>query len=164
VRDGPNHGAADVILGPGATVHKSANVYGCEIGADSHVAAFVEIQRNVIVGDRCKISSHSFLCEGVTIEDEVFIGHHVCFTNDRLPRATNDVGQLLAYGEWRLESTVVKRRASVGSGSVILPGVVIGEGALVGAGSVVTRDVHAGDVVAGCPARVLRSAWPEPTE
>jgi UDP-2-acetamido-3-amino-2,3-dideoxy-glucuronate N-acetyltransferase len=154
----PPTGANGVTLGPGAKVHALANVYGCTIGAESRVAAFVEIQRGVVVGERCKISSHSFLCEGVTIEDEVFIGHHVCFTNDRLPRATNDDGHLLGDGEWTLERTVVKRRASVGSGSVILPGVVIGEGALIGAGSVVTHDVQSGDVVAGNPARVLRSA------
>lgn len=164
MREGPTNRAPNVILGHGATVHELANVYGCTIGADSHIAAFVEIQRGVVVGDRCKISSHAFLCEGVTIEDEVFVGHHVCFTNDRLPRATNDEGLLLGDGEWTLERTVVRRKASVGSGAVILPGVVIGEGALIGAGSVVTHDVSAGDVVVGCPARVLRSSGGEPKE
>lgn len=129
------------------------NVYGCEIGAGTRVGPFVEIQRGAEIGERCKISSHSFICEGVRIEDEVFVGHGVVFTNDRRPRATGADGELLA--EFELETTVVRRHASIGSGAVILPGVEIGEGALVGAGAVVTRDVAAGATVVGNPAREL---------
>lgn len=129
------------------------NVYGCEIGAGTRVGPFVEIQRGAEIGERCKISSHSFICEGVRIEDEVFVGHGVVFTNDRRPRATGADGELLA--EFELETTVVRRHASIGSGAVILPGVEIGEGALVGAGAVVTRDVAAGTTVVGNPAREL---------
>lgn len=150
----------DVQLGAGTTVHSLTNLYGCKLGDDTRVGPFVEIQRGVDIGSRCKISSHSFICEGVTIEDEVFIGHHVCFTNDRMPRATNPDGSLQVADDWNMERTLVCKQASIGSGSVILPGITIGRGALVGAGSVVTRDVPAGAVVAGNPARVLSAGIP----
>lgn len=146
---------SDVKLGSGTTVHELTNLYGCTLGDDTRVGPFVEIQRGVVVGSRCKVSSHSFICEGVTIEDEVFIGHHVCFTNDRLPRATNPDGSIQTADDWVLEQTLVAKGASIGSGAVICPGVTIGEGALVGAGSVVTKDVPAGATVVGNPARVL---------
>lgn len=151
----------DVVLSDGVIVHAFANLYGCTIGADSTIGAFVEIQKGVTVGKRCKISSHSFLCEGVTIEDEVFIGHHVCFTNDRFPVATTTSGARVAEGEWKLEATLVARGASIGSGTVILPGVTIGAGAIIGAGSVVTRDVTHGMIVAGTPAKLLRRRPPK---
>jgi len=154
--DSFNRVADDVSLGDGVKVHGFANLYGCSLGDETTVGAFVEIQKGVIIGRRCKISSHSFICEGVTIEDEVFIGHHVCFTNDVYPRSTTADGDLQSEGDWELIETIVKRRASVGSGAVILAGLTIGEGSLVGAGSVVTKDVAAGTVVAGNPARVLR--------
>jgi UDP-2-acetamido-3-amino-2,3-dideoxy-glucuronate N-acetyltransferase len=131
------------------------NLYGCKIGAESRIGIFVEVQSGVSIGARCKISSHSFVCEGVTIEDEVFIAHGVMFSNDRLPRAANEDGTLMAGGDWKLEPTRVKSRASIGSGAVILPGVVIGEGALVGAGAVVTKSVPDHAIVAGNPARVV---------
>jgi acetyltransferase-like isoleucine patch superfamily enzyme len=131
------------------------NLYGCAIGAETKIGAFVEIQKNATIGERCKISSHSFICEGVTIEDEVFIGHGVMFINDRKPRATAD-GQLQTEADWCVIPTLVKRGASIGSGAVILCGVVINEGALIGAGAVVTKDVPARTVVAGVPARLLR--------
>ena len=154
--DSFNRVADDVSLGEGVKVHGFANLYGCSLGDETTVGAFVEIQKGVIIGRRCKISSHSFICEGVTIEDEVFIGHHVCFTNDVYPRSTTADGDLQSEGDWELIETIVKRQASVGSGAVILAGLTIGEGSLVGAGSVVTKDVAAGTVVAGNPARVLR--------
>ena len=131
------------------------NLYGCKIGAESRIGIFVEVQSGVSIGARCKISSHSFVCEGVTIEDEVFIGHGVMFSNDRLPRATNEDGTLMVGGDWKLEATRVRSRASIGSGALILPGVVIGEGALVGAGAVVTKNVPDHAIVAGNPARVV---------
>ena len=137
-------------------MHCFANLYGCEIGDDSRVGAFVEIQKNAHIGARCKISSHTFVCEGVTIEDEVFVGHGVMFINDRDPRAANADGSPQTETDWRVVPTRVCRGASIGSGAVILAGVTIGPGALVGAGAVVTRDVEAGAVVAGCPARFLR--------
>jgi acetyltransferase-like isoleucine patch superfamily enzyme len=133
------------------------NLYGCAVGKGTSIAAFVEIQKNAVVGERCKISSHAFICEGVTIEDECFIGHHVCFVNDRYPKATLSDGVLQTDADWEVIPTRVARRASIGSGAVILCGVTIGEGALVGAGAVVTRDVPAGHVVAGVPARTLRT-------
>jgi len=133
------------------------NLYGCEIGAETTVGPFVEIQADVVIGERCKISSHSFICSGVVIEDEVFVGHGVMFTNDRLPRATTEGGLLQGPDDFELEPTVVQHRASIGSGAVILPGVTIGREALVGAGAVVTRDVPDRSIVAGCPARVLRA-------
>ncbi|CAN5776468.1 acyltransferase [soil metagenome] len=151
-----NRISPDVELGPGAKVHAFANLYRCKIGAETTVGAFVEIQGGVIVGQRCKISSHSFLCEGVAVEDEVFIGHHVCFTNDLYPRSTTNSGEMQDSVDWKVVSTTVRRRASIGSGAVILGGVEIGEQALVGAGSVVTKDVPAGTIVAGNPARVMR--------
>lgn len=156
-----NRISADVELGEDVVVHGFANLYGCRIGAGSRIGTFVEIQRGVAVGERCKVSSHAFLCEGVTIEDQVFVGHHVCFTNDRDPRATRPDGSLQGAEDWALEPTVVRRGASIGSGALILPGVTIGVGALVGAGAVVTRDVPDGAVVAGVPARQQRSR-PEP--
>jgi acetyltransferase-like isoleucine patch superfamily enzyme len=146
-----------VQLGENTVVHCFANLYGCRIGDDSRVGAFVEIQKNVTIGSRCKISSHSFLCEGVTIEDEVFVGHGVMFTNDRYPRATTAGGVPQSGDDWQVTPTRVCRKASIGSGVVILPGVTIGAGAMVGAGAVVTRDVPPGAIVAGCPARVLRT-------
>lgn len=131
------------------------NLYGCTIGDESRIGTFVEIQKNAFVGARCKVSSHTFICEGVHIEDEVFIGHGVMFTNDRFPRATNDDGSLQTEADWKLEITRVKRRASIGSNATIIAGVTIGECALVGAGAVVTRDVPDYAIVAGVPARVI---------
>jgi len=148
--------APDVKLGRGVRLSKFINLYGCEIGEDTKIGAFVEIQKNATVGRRCKISSHTFICEGVSIEDNVFIGHSVTFINDSYPRATTEAGELQTESDWAVEKTLVKRGASVGSGSTILSKVVIGENAIVGAGSVVTRDVPANTIVAGNPARVLR--------
>jgi len=148
--------APDVKLGRGVKLSKFINLYGCEIGEETKIGAFVEIQKNATVGRRCKISSHTFICEGVTIEDRVFIGHGVNFINDSYPRATAETGELQTDSDWAVEKTLVKRGASVGSGSTILARVVIGENAIVGAGSVVTRDVPANSIVAGNPARVLR--------
>jgi acetyltransferase-like isoleucine patch superfamily enzyme len=149
--------AGDVVLAPNVKVFHPdlVNLYGCTIGEESRIGIFVEVQSGVSIGARCKISSHSFVCEGVVIEDEVFIGHGVMFTNDRLPRATNNEGALMTAGEWKLETTLVKRRASIGSGAVIMPGVVIGENALVGGGAVVTKSVPDHAIVAGNPARVV---------
>jgi acetyltransferase-like isoleucine patch superfamily enzyme len=148
--------APDVKLGKGVKLSKFINLYGCEIGDDTKIGAFVEIQKNASVGRRCKISSHTFVCEGVTIEDNVFIGHGVTFINDSYPRATTADGELQTEADWGVEKTVVKRGASIGSGSTILSKVVIGENAIVGAGSVVTRDVPANTIVAGNPAKILR--------
>src|ERR1700722_11880525 len=133
------------------------NLYGCTVGDDSRIGSFVEIQKNSAIGARCKISSHSFICEGVTIEDEVFVGHGVMFTNDRHPRATNEDGSLQTEDDWRCIGTLVRRGAAIGSGATLLCGITIGERATVGAGSVVTRDVAPGTVVAGNPARVMKS-------
>ncbi len=152
--------APDVKLGQRVKIFAFTNLYGCEIGDDVKVGAFVEIQKGVRVGNRCKISSHSFLCEGVTIEEEVFIGHGVTFINDRYPRAANADGSLQTEADWKCIATTVKRGAAIGSGATILCGVVIGERATVGAGSVVTKDVPAGATVAGNPARLLRPAPP----
>jgi UDP-2-acetamido-3-amino-2,3-dideoxy-glucuronate N-acetyltransferase len=148
--------APDVELGVGVQIYGFVNLYGCRIGDGTRIGPFVEIQRNASVGRRCKVSSHTFICEGVAIEDECFIGHHVVFTNDRYPAAVGGDGKLQGPADWQLLQTRVRRRASIGSGAVILGGVIIGEGAMVGAGSVVTRDVAAGAVVAGNPARELR--------
>jgi acetyltransferase-like isoleucine patch superfamily enzyme len=148
--------APDVILGDNVTLNAFVNLYGCHIGDDTRIGTFVEIQRGVNVGKRCKISSHSFLCEGVTLEDEVFIGHGVTFTNDRYPRAVTPDGQPQGPEDWTCIPTHVARGAGIGSGATILCGITIGERALVGAGSVVTRDVPAGAVVAGNPACVMR--------
>jgi acetyltransferase-like isoleucine patch superfamily enzyme len=149
--------APDVRLGRDVKVYDFVNLYGCSVGDDSRVGTFVEIQKNAHVGARCKISSHTFICEGVVIEDDCFIGHHVCFINDRYPRATAADGKPQTEADWKVVPTRVGRGASVGSGAVILCGVTIGAGALVGAGAVVTRDVPPGAVVAGVPARVLQS-------
>lgn len=150
--------ASDVKLGQRVRIFAFTNLYGCEIGDDVKIGAFVEIQKGARVGHRCKISSHTFICEGVTIEDEVFIGHGVTFINDRYPRASNSEGALQTEADWTCVPTTVKRGASVGSGVTILCGVTIGEGAIVGAGSVVTKDVPDGAVVAGNPARIMRQA------
>lgn len=149
--------APDVKLGEGVKLSKFINLYGCEIGDETKIGAFVEIQKNARVGRRCKVSSHSFICEGVDIEDHVFIGHGVTFINDSYPRATTAGGGLQTEADWKLEKTVVKRGASIGSGSTILSKVTIGENAIVGAGSVVTKDVPANTIVAGNPAKILRS-------
>lgn len=150
-----NRVAADVTLGRNVRLVAFVNLYGCSIGDDTSVGTFVEIQRGVSVGARCKIQSHTFICEGVTIEDEVFIGHNVNFINDRYPKATNPDGTRQTDADWELIPTVVRRRASIGTGAVLLAGITIGEGALVGAGAVVTRDVPPGAIVAGNPARVV---------
>lgn len=148
--------APDVKLGRDTRLSKFINLYGCEIGDETKIGAFVEVQKNAKIGNRCKISSHTFICEGVTIEDNVFIGHGVTFINDSYPRATNPDGALQTEQDWSVEHTLVKQGASVGSGATILCNVVIGENAIIGAGSVVTRDVAANTVVAGNPARFLR--------
>lgn len=149
--------APSVKLGKDVKLSQFINLYGCEIGDETKIGAFVEIQKNASVGKRCKISSHTFVCEGVTIEDHVFIGHGVTFINDSFPRATTASGDLQTQADWKVEPTLVKKGASIGSGATILANVVIGERAIVGAGSMVTRDVPAGAIVAGNPARVLRS-------
>jgi acetyltransferase-like isoleucine patch superfamily enzyme len=149
--------APNVKLGEGVKLSKFINMYGCEIGDETKIGAFVEIQKNSSVGRRCKVSSHTFVCEGVTIEDNVFIGHGVTFVNDSYPRATTPEGEIQTESDWKVEKTVVKRGASIGSGATILSNLVIGENAIVGAGSVVTRDVPANTIVAGNPAKVLRS-------
>jgi len=149
--------APDVKLGKGVKLSKFINMYGCEVGDETKIGAFVEIQKNARVGRRCKISSHTFVCEGVQIEDNVFIGHGVTFINDSYPRATTGDGQLQTEADWRVESTVIRKGASIGSGATILCNVVVGENAIVGAGSVVTRDVPANTIVAGNPAKILRS-------
>jgi acetyltransferase-like isoleucine patch superfamily enzyme len=145
----------DVTFGERVVVHAFTNLYGCRIGDDSRIGSFVEIQRGAEIGARCKISSHSFICTGVTIEDEVFIGHGVIFVNDKLPRATTETGALQGDQDWALQRTVVGQRASIGSGVVVLGDVRIGAGALVGAGAVVTHDVGPGEIVVGNPAREL---------
>ena len=148
--------APDVKLGRGVKLSKFINLYGCEIGDETKIGAFVEIQKNATVGQRCKISSHTFICEGVTIEDNVFIGHGVMFINDSYPRATAADGKLQTEADWKVERTVIKKGASIGSGATILSSVTIGENAIVGAGSVVTKDVPPNSIVAGNPARVFR--------
>lgn len=148
--------APDVRLGENVKLAKFINLYGCSIGDNSKIGAFVEIQKNAAVGKNCKVSSHSFICEGVTIEDNVFVGHGVVFINDLYPRATAPGGRLQTEADWKVERTLVKKGASIGSGATILANVTIGENAIVGAGSVVTRDVPPNTVVAGNPARILR--------
>jgi len=148
--------APDVKLGNNVVLAKFINLYGCQIGDETKIGAFVEIQKNATVGNRCKISSHTFICEGVTIEDNVFVGHGVIFINDTYPRATAANGELQTEKDWVVEPTRVKRGASIGSGTTILANVEIGENAIIGAGSVVTKDVPAGAIVAGNPARFLR--------
>jgi acetyltransferase-like isoleucine patch superfamily enzyme len=151
----------DVKLGQGVKLSKFINLYGCEIGDNTKIGAFVEIQKNASVGRNCKISSHTFICEGVTIEDNAFIGHGVTFVNDSYPRATAPGGQLQTEKDWKVEQTLVKKGASIGSGSTILANVVIGENAIVGAGSVVTKNVPANTIVAGNPAKILRTITEE---
>ncbi|MGA3199241.1 MAG: acyltransferase [Halobacteriota archaeon] len=152
--------APDVKLAEGVKLSKFINLYGCQIGENTKIGAFVEIQKNATVGKNCKVSSHSFICEGVTIEDNVFIGHGVTFINDSYPRATAPGGQLQTEQDWKVEQTLVKKGASIGSGATILSNVVIGENAIVGAGSVVTHEVPPNTIVAGNPAKVLRSVNP----
>lgn len=144
----------NVTLGDDVKIYSFVNAYGCEIGDESRIGAFVEIQKGVKIGRRCKISSHSFLCEGVTIEDNAFIGHGVMFTNDKYPRATNEDGEPQSEADWAVVPIVVKTGASIGSNATILAGVTIGENAMIGAGAVVTRDVPDGETVAGVPAKV----------
>ncbi|MGH9237950.1 MAG: acyltransferase [Vicinamibacterales bacterium] len=148
--------APDVVLGTDVKIFHPTlvNLYGCRIGDDTKIGTFVEIQKNAVIGRRCKISSHTFICEGVTIEDDVFVGHGVMFINDRRPRATAD-GRLQTEEDWTVVPTLIRRGASLGSGAVILCGVTIGENAMIGAGAVVTRDVAPGETVAGVPARLL---------
>jgi len=148
--------APDVKLGKNVKLGNFVNLYGCDIGDDTKIGAFVEIQKHAQIGRRCKISSHTFICEGVTIEDHVFIGHSVTFINDSYPRATTPTGKVQTDKDWKVEATLVRKGASIGSGATILSNVVIGENAIVGAGSIVTRDVPANAIVAGNPARLLR--------
>jgi acetyltransferase-like isoleucine patch superfamily enzyme len=148
--------AADVKLGADVRLSKFINLYGCEIGDETKIGSFVEIQKNASVGKRCKISSHTFICEGVTIEDNVFIGHGVTFVNDSYPRATASAGDLQTEADWKVEFTLIRKGASIGSGATILSNISIGENAIIGAGSVVTKDVPPNSIVVGNPARVLR--------
>lgn len=149
--------APDVKVGKDVRIYAFVNLYGCSIGDESRIGTFVEIQKNVRIGQRCKIQSHTFICEGVTIEDEVFVGHNVNFINDKYPRATGESGGLQTEADWTVLATRVGRGASIGTGAIILGGITIGEGSIVGAGAVVTRDVPPHSVVAGNPARMLRS-------
>jgi acetyltransferase-like isoleucine patch superfamily enzyme len=149
--------APDVKFGRNVRLNGFVNLYGCEIGDDVKIGTFVEIQKGAKIGNRCKISSHTFICEGVTLEDEVFVGHNVTFINDRYPRATNAGGALQTEADWKCIGTLVKRGASIGSSATLLCGITVGENAVIGAGSVVTKDVPAGAVVAGNPARPLKS-------
>lgn len=148
--------ASDVVLGENVRLAAFVNLYGCRVGSDTRIGAFVEVQRDAEIGQRCKISSHSFICSGVTIEDEVFVGHGVVFINDRRPRATNADGSPQSESDWQLERTIVRKGASIGSGAVIMCGVEIGAGALIGAGAIVARDVPGRAIVAGEPARIRR--------
>ena len=148
--------APDVKLGRDVKLSKFINLYGCTVGDESKIGAFVEIQKNASIGKRCKISSHTFVCEGVTIEDNVFIGHGVTFINDSYPRATTAEGNLQTEADWKVERTVIKKNASIGSGATLLSNITVGENAIVGAGSVITKSVPPNAVVAGNPARVLR--------
>ena len=153
--------AADVELGRDVRIFAFVNLYGCSIGDETKIGTFVEIQKGATIGERCKISSHTFICEGVIMESEVFVGHGVTFINDRQPRATNAGGQLQTEADWHCQSTLVKRGASIGSGATLLGGITIGENAVIGAGSVVTKDVPPNATVAGNPARILNSARKE---
>jgi acetyltransferase-like isoleucine patch superfamily enzyme len=148
--------APDVRLGRDVKLSKFINLYGCEIGDETKIGAFVEIQKNATIGKRCKVSSHTFVCEGVVVEDNVFIGHGVTFINDIYPRATTAEGNLQTEADWRVERTLVRKGASIGSGTTVLAGITIGENAIVGAGSVVTKDVPPNSIVAGNPAKFLR--------
>ncbi len=148
--------SADVKLGDNVKLASFINLYGCQVGDDTKIGAFVEIQKNASVGRRCKISSHTFICEGVRIEDCVFVGHGVTFINDSYPRATNSLGELQTESDWSVEPTVIKKGASIGSGATVLSGVTVGENAVIGAGSVVTKDVPANAIVAGNPAKLFR--------
>jgi UDP-2-acetamido-3-amino-2,3-dideoxy-glucuronate N-acetyltransferase len=156
VNDAPYRLITDVEFGANVVVQAFTNLYGCKIGDNTRIGPFVEIQRSAVIGANCKIQSHSFICDGVAIEDEVFVGHGVVFINDKYPRATNDKGEPQSEEDWELLTTVVERGASLGSGAVIMGGVRVGAGAMVGAGAVVTRDVAAGEVVAGNPARLRK--------
>jgi len=158
--DAPHRLIDEVEFGPGARVFSFTNLYGCKVGANSQIGTFVEVQRGAEIGAACKIQSHAFICDGVLIEDEVFVGHGVMFVNDKRPRATSGDGQLQSEADWELLRTVVERGASIGSGATILGGVRIGAGATVGAGAVVTKDVAPGATVAGNPARPLRERRP----
>jgi acetyltransferase-like isoleucine patch superfamily enzyme len=148
--------SADVKLGRGVQIYAFVNLYGCEIGDETRIGTFVEIQKGAKIGDLCKISSHTFICEGVTIESGVFVGHGVTFINDRYPRATSASGQLQTDADWSVQNTLIKRGAAIGSGATLLGGITVGENATVGAGSVVTKDVPANATVAGNPARILK--------
>ena len=150
--------APDVKLGRNVRIHSFVNLYGCEIGDETKIGAFVEIQKGAKIGRRCKISSHTFICEGVTIEAGVFVGHGVTFINDRYPRATSAAGELKTEADWHCENTLVKQGASIGSGTTLLGGITVGENAVVGAGSLVTKDVPANMTVAGNPARILETS------
>src|SRR5258705_9391160 len=147
--------AADVKLGRDVRIHSFVNLYGCQIGDETKIGTFVEIQKGAKIGDRCKISSHTFICEGVTIESGVFVGHGVTFVNDRYPRAINTAGQLQTEADWSCQRTVVKQGATIGSGATLLGGITVGENAMVGAGSVITKDVPPDTTVAGNPVRIL---------
>ena len=160
--DGDGNVGSDVKLGKDVKLAKYINLYGCEVGDETKIGAFVEIQKGATVGRRCKISSHSFICEGVTIEDNVFVGHGVIFINDIYPRATREDGELQTAEDWTVVTTQVKKGASIGSGATILANVVIGENAIVGAGSVVTRDAPPNAIVAGNPAKILRYLREDP--
>jgi acetyltransferase-like isoleucine patch superfamily enzyme len=153
--------APDVKLGKNVRIYDFTNLYGCEIGDDVKIGTFVEIQKGSKIGNRCKVSSHTFICEGVTLEDDVFIGHNVTFINDRYPRATNGDGKLQTEADWSCVGTLVKRGASIGSGATLLCGITVGENAMIGAGSVVTKNVPAGAVVAGNPARIVKPSAPK---
>ena len=156
--------APDVKLGRDVRIHAFVNLYGCEIGDQTQVGTFVEIQKGAKIGDHCKISSHTFICEGVTIEPGVFIGHSVTFINDKYPRATNPAGELQSEADWNCQNTLIKRGASIGSGTTLLGGITIGENAIVGAGSLVTKDVPANTTVAGNPAKILNLSAPKRTD
>lgn len=149
--------ADSVQLGNHVKIYAYSNLYGCSIGDQTQIGSFVEVQKGVSIGNRCKISTHTFICEGVTIQDEVFVGHNVTFCNDAFPKACNEAGELAGENDWVCQNVLVEKSASIGSGSTILPGITIGRGALVGAGSVVTKDVPAFTIVAGNPARPIRS-------